>query len=382
MELKFASSATRGLRSALPLFTVGLATLFFFARIDCNAASTDRPANLSLRAHRPPTLTERLQIELEMPMATLTPEVLDAIRSHHHVLVPGMMNELAHWFGLYYVEIQAILRSLDADFTYLPLPTHVPISKNAETLALRLKDLGAPQPLTQTQQALQIETPKPITLIGHSKGGAESFLSLLRHPELLLNGTVDQVVLEQAAIHGSALARPRPWSVLQLLAQFYFADGLFSLESENQTALLDEAFEQLNQHLMEWDPSLRGNPEGLADLRNQLSRKIHYVRTYQSPDALSLGTQIVLWACHNQLDPSGEANDGLLTLSDQKDDRMGEDLGVLQADHVDLSIHRLTQATPGFREAFARALLGQLYARSPESNGPSATFLMRRLGSD
>ncbi|MEO5968444.1 MAG: hypothetical protein ABIQ95_00835 [Bdellovibrionia bacterium] len=323
----------------------------------------------SLAEAAPVSLMERVDLELKNPMSSLRESTLEEIKGHHHVLVPGMMNEVANFLGLYYNEVKGFLDSIGAGYTYLGLPTKTSTLVNTEFLNLKLREIYESQ-----------EIKSPILLRGHSKGGVEVLLTVLKYPDLILDGIVDRVLLEQAAIRGSILALPSTFSFLNPFSYFYIEEGLKSVHTLDAQRNLDEAFETLEVALKDrfrkqagdfpatFTPDkvyLNEEKEYVDLMMAIISSKIRYVRTYQDPNQLSLGTRIVLWACNQTLDKQS-LNDGLVHLDHQKDERIGDDLGILKYDHVDLNISRLSNTTEAERLAIVRAVLGQLY---DESNG-------------
>jgi hypothetical protein len=346
-----------GLFSALAVgFHLSVATLFISSWVEA----------------APVSLVERVDLEFKNPMSSLKESTLEEIRGHHHVLVPGMMNEVANFLGLYYNEVKAFLAFIGAEYTYLGLPTKTSTLENTEFLNLKLREIYENQ-----------EIRNPLSLRGHSKGGVEVLLTILKHPDLILDGIVDRVLLEQAAIGGSILAAPNTFSFLNPFSYFYIEAGLKSVRTLDAQKNLDEAFEILEtaikdrfkkqvgdfpEALMQGDELYLREEKTFVDQKKaEISSKIRYVRTYQDPNQLSLGTRIVLWACNRTLDGQN-LNDGLVHLDHQKDDRIGDDLGILKYDHTDLNISRLSNTTEEERLAIVRAVFGQLYDQANEQD--------------
>ena len=85
---------------------------------------------------------------------------------------------------------------------------------------------------------------KPILLIGHSKGGVDSLMLLMRHPELLRDGWVERLVLVQAPVQGSPAA---DWMEKKLPALYHFFEkGLGSLKEDQTKKILAGAFAKLS----------------------------------------------------------------------------------------------------------------------------------------
>ena len=300
------------------------------------------------------SLERRIKQEFAVPMSSLNERVVEEIKSHHHILIPGMMNEVTSLFGLYYVEVKEFLNSIDAEYTLQNLPTKTSAVVNADFLNLRLREMYARQ-----------EVKRPFSIRGHSKGGTEALLMVLRHPDLMLDGIVDRVLLEQCAIRGSSLAEPRSLSFLTPFSYFYIKNGLESVTISGARKNLDDAFQVFDERLSARFP---GKGKDFVDRkREEISSKIRYIRSYQNPKEFSLATRIVQWACNRTLDVKAGPSDGLLLLKDQKDDRIGRDLGILKHDHVGLSVSLVSKTTQDERRALARAVFGEFYDASPST---------------
>ncbi len=175
-------------------------------------------------------------------------------------------------------------------------------------------------------------------LFGHSKGGAAVLLTVLEHPELILNGDVDYVVVLQGAVGGSpladGLAKVRPLR----------SAGLKSLTTEVAQATFASA--------------LRSVETLSPDDQTKLYSRIFYVRSAHNENQvaaeLSLG-ELLLRA--------EGANDGLMPAKDMKL-RVGVDLGLLDADHAALTVSSfLSVSTADERRNFTRALYREVGRR-------------------
>jgi len=276
------------------------------------------------------------------------------------VFVGGFMNEIVRHrlAGNYFRQNTAAVRSVSpgtAVFRVFP-PSSRAMSDNVEFLRERLAD------------AWEQGGRRPLTVIGHSKGGAETLLTMLRHPELVLEGRVDDVVLIQSSIGGSPLSdclsdpdACRPESMLMRLAGRWirstWPDGLLSLRTADADRVFGSAVTAARAHV------------GQGGL-DRLSRSVVYVRTVAPGGVMSRRLRIVsdflIAAGHDR-------NDGMLALEDQRLEGVGADLGeVLTASHTDLvcSGVGVSKRSRRFRAAFTRQLFMALAVR--DSGVPSA----------
>ncbi len=217
---------------------------------------------------------------------------------------------------------------------------------------------------------------KPLAVIGHSKGGAETLLAILRRPGLVLDGTIDDVVLIQSSVGGSpisdCLSDPevcRPASRLMRLAGRWlrhgYRDGLLSLRTADADRLFAEAMSAARSQVGE-------------ERFEAVSRRIAYVRAV-TPAA---GVNRRIRAAALFLNDAGfPQNDGMLSLQDQRLIGIGSDLGgILSASHADLVCSGIgvSGRSRGYRKAFTRLLFAALAVRgrsdrsspSPSSSSP------------
>ena len=172
----------------------------------------------------------------------------------------------------------------------------------------------------------------PAVLFGHSKGGAAVLLTVLRHPELVLTGKVEAVIVLQGAIGGSPLADAL--STVKPLA----GPGMKSLTTREAKETFSAALSALSERLTrdQWD---------------QLFAHIFYVRSAHTETTLAAELAITELI----LKEYGE-NDGLLPKGEMKLN-YGVDLGVLDSDHASLAVSSfLATSTPSERRAFTLAL--------------------------
>ncbi len=287
----------------LTLFTMGLACAGCATTPKTSAVATSRPG---LMASGPEWLTA------EGPAPSL--------RGHHVVFVAGFMSEVIPG---YFIDNAAVTRELGAETSTLFPPSSSSL----------VNDVG----LVEREVAAHRNV--PVVLVGHSKGGAAVLLTVLQHPELVLTGRVECVVVIQGAVGGSpladALTKVRP------LAK----PGLRSLT----TGQAKSAF------VLAMDAAARSLTE--AEWARLFSR-IFYVRSAHREG--SLGAELAITELI--LREHGE-NDGLLPPGEMKLDE-GVDLGVLDADHASLTVSSfLSVTTVEERRAFTTALYREVGRR-------------------
>jgi hypothetical protein len=267
--------------------------------------------------------------------------------------VDGFINELASLVQNYYADNIYEVKKLGMSYSHLGYLSRVSVSDNAEKL---FDDL------------LQIyyEKKKPILLIGHSMGGAEALYTVLRHPELMLNGYVEKVVLIEAAIGGSPLAENLKGSLMGKAIEIGFGEGLESL----RTDVANQKFSKAYSDFLKWV-----SPAQVAEL----SKNVYYSRgSVADSKNLSLGVRLIRSFCKSGV-LDGTENDGILTTDAQIlnfEPKFGTDLGVVQedTDHITWVVggfwtRGMKSKEEPFRghsrstksHAYTRALLGTIY---------------------
>jgi hypothetical protein len=296
------------------------------------------------------TLQEWFDLELARPHSSTSPDFQERLRGKHLVFVGGIMNELASVVGNYFIDNIEVVKSLGITYDYLGFSSAVSVPKNADLL---YKSVG------EIFNKMQ----KPLVLIGHSMGGAESLYMVLKHPELLILNQVDRVVLIQAPIGGSNLAEKfkSNWAAYGL--EYYLKKGLHSLSTDRARANFSEAFKFFQSRL----EALFGSSDQIQYQREyeRISNRVFYVRSqYDAETSLSFGLQIVLAFLREKLDDA-VSNDGLLYCEDQMlktSPTFGSDLGILNGDHVEFVISGLaSRSSSATRTAFTRAMLRSIY---------------------
>lgn len=179
----------------------------------------------------------------------------------------------------------------------------------------------------------------PVVLFGHSKGGAAVLLTVLEHPELVLSGRVEAVVVVQGAVGGSPLA-----DVLSRVTALR-NPGVRSLSTEGARDAFDTALARLRA---EHDEAERAT----------LFSHIFYVRSAQADTQAAAE----LAPTHAVLRAKGD-NDGLVATKDMRLDE-GVDLGVLDADHAALTVSSfLAVSSRDERRQFTRVLFQEVGRR-------------------
>jgi hypothetical protein len=275
-------------------------------------------------------LATKMSEEMEPRRARVSTAVKMAMNGYHIVMIGGFMNEI---LGGHFEDNRA---SLETDFSSPTFSEVYPSSRgsirtNSEIVIARL--------LENYEKGGN----KPLVIIAHSKGAAETLYGLTNHPDLVERGIVDKVILVQAAFGGSPVAdlvTELAWfPTFGLISRW---QGLLSLRPTEVRPLLVRAIHNLPERT-----------------REMLSDHFYYVVGTQDADDIEYLLQPTFRILENLY---GE-NDGLLLSDEQMYDGFGHDLGHLYADHTDLvgSTALLTNAPRGYRKAFTRALMRQLF---------------------
>lgn len=295
------------------------------------------------------------------PEATFTPQCRSAFSNNHIIFVDGLLNEAAQLVGSYFCDNITEAERVGFSHDHLGYLSSESIPENADKLFVDVQKIYA-------------HIKKPIVLIGHSKGGAECLYTVLKYPELLLSNIIDRVVIIHGAIGGSPLADNVCDNFMGRTFTQYLDVGLLSLQPETARSNFQEIFksfkeiislQQSNQNNLTPNDPWGGIPNSHTsdlDLLEDLSSRIFYIRGQSPPeDEISWGVKFVLFFCKQGLD-SSIPNDGLLYCSDQMLSGFGTDLGIIDADHIDLVIGGMvTVSDSERRKAFTRATLSAIY---------------------
>lgn len=257
------------------------------------------------------------------------------LKGKHVLFIAGLLGyELADIMGNYYLDnIKAVEKDLGGTSSYYSPLSSRSIPENADILYSLVMSTAR-------------EQKKPIDLVGHSKGAAEILYMILMHPELIIDGIVDHVLLIQAAIGGSPLAETKEGFL------FNIAMSLFSPNLETLTAKISQ--QNFKNAFQNFESALK-TYTGYINYSQKISSKIFYVQSKTTSD-YSLAISILLTVMQNNLDDYEGEHDGLLPLSSQYHPDIGVPLGVLNADHADLTVSRLSNVSNKARRALTRLL--------------------------
>ncbi len=304
-----------------------------------------------------------MTLEQKWTYEKMSPSLVDSpnlLKGKHVLFVAGIMNELAALISSYYSDNMDIAKDLGATVSYFGPSSQKSIPDNADILYRKILKLSH-------------ETQKKLVLVGHSKGGAELFYAILKHPELFSRHIVDKVILIQPAIGGSPLTEKTCGWCIDLISNIA-QPNLETLGVEKSKSNFDEAFHFFHDGLKKIS---QNRPQKSIDrLKNAISNRIFYVRSQEEHSNLSLGVSLVLGIFHTTLDGYGK-NDGLLLVDAQMDPRIGVDLGILKADHIGLTVSSVSNITRQDRQAFTRALFHHVFERRAPINVPNNRPLLK-----
>jgi len=320
---------------------------------------------ISLNAFAGPSLTLAQRWELEKRGGVSDYSKIP--KDRHVLFISGIENELAAIVSNYFPDnINAVGQLGLPTSSYAP-SSRIDIPANGELVCEKINET-------------YFDVEKPLIVVAHSKGGAETLYCMLKHPELILRGIVDRVVLLQPAVGGSPLADGPPGWILSSVMAFLRSD-LETLSTEvakrnfNQAFLHYEKYFQVSQYQTQ---------DVVQKMKETVSKKIYYVRSAARQDQISYGVQIVLNVVRKYLtyeksidginpieyasDPwkySGH-HDGLLPVEAQMDPRIGIDLGLLESDHIGLAVSLVSSISRSDRRAFTRAVFTHIYDEPAE----------------
>lgn len=263
----------------------------------------------------------REELKRDAPLSAEPGTPLALLGTRSFVFVSGFLNEVIPG---YFDDNAAVAKELGATTFTLSPSSRTPMSEQADAVRAAV---------VERHQA----DGRKVVVVGHSMGGAAALLCLLRYPELVKSGALDLVVVVQGAVGGSPLADTLAHGPVTRLA------GLESLTRAEARALFTQELEALKAKTTEEE-------------RAALFRRIFYVR---SSDKEKVAAELTMGHALLSLFGSGQS-DGLMLEEDMKL-KVGIDLGVVEADHADLTVSSfLSNSTPQQRKAFTRALLRQV----------------------
>lgn len=258
------------------------------------------------------------------------------LHGKHVLFVAGFLNE---GMSGYLTENAEAVRQLGGTATIFHPNSNRSITANVKDLAKKIEEIYS-------------TTNRPITLVGHSKGGAEVLYLLLSQPQLVLEShQVDGAILIQAAIGGSPIAKKVSDSKIAQLLPNKLLGGLYSLVPEEDHHIFLNAYDLFKKSL----PYPR---------REEFHRRIFYVQGYQDSNKVVRE----LRKTHHYLEEQGQAkhgngrNDGLMLLEDQIFAPVGRVLAVVKADHAALTLKNplLSTSRGSDIRAFTRAMFLQV----------------------
>lgn len=282
------------------------------------------------------TLEERIASEVGKKTKDFPAELRLILAQKHVILVDGIMNELARLARNYFSDNIAQLNQLGITSTHCRYSSRISIPKNADDLYQDILTIFA-------------KRKKPIILMGHSMGGGESLYVVLKHPELLMNGIIEKVVLIEAAIGGSDLVENVSDGILGSTLKKFLGEGFHSLLPEISQKNFREIYATFQATLKGQFAALDGagganltHLNEAQDKIDELSKRVFYVRSAHRPNSrkLSIGLDIVMFFFNNESMKAFD-NDGLMPVDNQilgLLPHFGVDLGIIEADHIELVI--------------------------------------------
>lgn len=265
----------------------------------------------------------------------------------HVIFFPGFMNEIANIINSYFTDNIAAVKLMGASTSYIESSSKNSIAENSEinyNKILKLKE-------KMEEKGLK----KSFILVGHSKGGAELRDLILKHPELIIDGIVERVLVIQPVMRGSFIA-DNASGFLYSCVDAILQPNITTLTHENIRMENQEAVYQYVVKLKESSISVN---KTITDLHDIIRSRSFAVRSHSNN--LSLGLKLILGVMQDDLNRYSLPNDGLLSIEDQFDD-MFTDLGVLEGiDHLDLTVSTVSNIPPKMRHGFTRAVFKRMY---------------------
>lgn len=234
----------------------------------------------------------------------LTAAEISEAQQFNFVLIAGFLNELGS--KDYFLNVQNHLSDLGIKSERIYPSSLKTAEDNSNWLAQQLEEKF----ITGER--------RPLITVGHSKGGQESIITSLDHPELILSGKVARVVTLQSAIAGNELFKNIPFG--SLFSRYALIPQLRALNPEKLVHVISERLVKLAQH----------NPETYA----QISKATHFIISSKTVDEIALSIR-----------PSGyiisgrdqTPTDGLVATKHMFLQNFGTVLGELErVDHLDL----------------------------------------------
>ncbi|OFZ05527.1 MAG: hypothetical protein A2X97_11690 [Bdellovibrionales bacterium GWA1_52_35] len=284
-------------------------------------------------------------------MAAGNPPVADLVsrgielRTKKIVFVAGVLNEVAR---SNFNDSRRVLKKQYGvqDSTVIFPKSFISISDNSEALYKQFL-------------WLHFVSGKPLVILAHSKGAAETVLALLRHPDLLRDGVVEKVYALQGALNGSYIADVingkgnwKYWSTFVSTRM----PGLLNLGTENARKVIGGAI-----------------AEASAEERAVINGRLFFIRSVENPWQsifYMVGTNLYLTKNYGE-------NDGVLLSQDQLLPELGTDLGVVHdIDHTDFVMSfphsgALRRTRTAFTHTWIRYILDEVEALPAAPSGES-----------
>jgi len=250
----------------------------------------------------------------------------DTLKDHQVFFVAGMWNEICFLVTSYWGAAMEAASELGMDSSrYFPKSWH--FNANVEEVKRRVFELYHNGTKTPSGQ------PKKIFLVGHSKGGLEVVVLVLKHPELIYDGIVTRVVSLQGALHGTPLASKGtlsfPLSSMKRLATTVLGEGIAVVDPEITERTLMAAYDSF------LDYTQKRYPTSWQEKVSEFHQKVFYVPTYETERKNRTLSTV---SCHLLLGDHlmEKRSDGLLRVEDQIFSKIGIALKPVRADHNSL----------------------------------------------
>jgi len=262
-----------------------------------------------------------------------------------YVFVAGILNEI---IGGYLVENSRALQRMGVDKSDIHIinpPSDKSVEDNSIWLMGKLKEIV-------------LGSSKPVVIIGHSKGCAESLLAAVQNLDFTKEH-VRALVLIQGALLGSPITEdladskglPEPpgttnrqWTKIYELTKTSTRTGLQGMLKRGLGSI------RRDESIARWKRIEATHPGALQ----ALSDRIFYLRTHKDVQDLTL----VLKMTGHWLHAHYGRSDGMMLIDDQRLEGIGRDMLIMSgADHSDLTVSAMTSTRPSSWRSAAMALI-------------------------
>lgn len=299
--------------------------------------SQDNPQPVALR------FQQRWTEECDYPLQTMSDHTFEVLKNRQILFVAGFLSDIHPAGGIFYEKnTKELAKQIRINYSYLSLPSYKSAVDNTSEIYRKIMRIYS-------------HNKTPVILFGHSKGGAEVFFTLLKYPELILDGIVDRAILIQAAIGGTPLVNPESPTMRGLF--LVFGNGLRSMipkiADQNVVTALNSFIKNIKYLYADANLGI------VEQIIQQVSNKIFYIRSFSNQQLKGI-FQITQATSQINLTNLGP-NDGIILVEDQKCSCFGTDIGVLQSDHFNLALNQNGETKRLL--AFTRAILGEIYEK-------------------